>query len=122
MQPELADQSCVPCKGGVPPLTAEQIAPLLQRLDHQWKVEGDKKLVKRFKCKDFLQAVDFVNRILPVVEAEGHHPNLDVRYGSVTANVWTHAIDGLTESDFYLAAKIERVYDAMAAELFLGPA
>ena len=63
-----------------------------------------------------------VNRILPVVEAEGHHPNLDVRYGSVTANVWTHAIDGLTESDFYLAAKIERVYDAMAAELFLGPA
>src|SRR2546423_9196243 len=102
MQPDLADQSCVPCKGGVPPLTAEQIAPLLQRLDHQWKVEEDKRLVKRFKCKDFLQAVDFVNRILPVVEAEGHHPNLDVRYGSVAAELRTHDIHRLPRNRVYL--------------------
>jgi 4a-hydroxytetrahydrobiopterin dehydratase len=120
MQPELADRHCVPCDGNTPRLTAEQVAPLLQQLGHQWKVEDNKKLVKRFKCKDFIQAVDFVNRILPVVESEGHHPDLYVRWGRVTVYLWTHAIDGLSENDFTMAAKIERVYDAMAAELFLG--
>ena len=69
---------------------------------------------------DPTQAVDVVNRILPVVEAEGHHPDLYVRWGGVTVYLWTHAIDGLSENDFTMAAKIERVYDAMAAELFLG--
>jgi 4a-hydroxytetrahydrobiopterin dehydratase len=120
MQPDLADQRCAPCDRNTPPLTAEQIGPLLQQLDHQWKLEENKKLVKRFKCKDFVQAVDFVNRILPVVEAEGHHPDLYVRWGAVTVYLWTHAIGGLSTNDFYVAAKIERVYDVMAAQLFLG--
>lgn len=107
MEKSLAEYACIPCKGGVPPLTAEQIAPLLARLDHGWQVEDTKKLVKRFKVKNFVQAVEFVNRILPVAEAEGHHPDLYVRWGSVTVYLWTHKIDGLTESDFYMAAKIE---------------
>ncbi|HLZ09266.1 MAG TPA: 4a-hydroxytetrahydrobiopterin dehydratase, partial [Chloroflexota bacterium] len=71
------------------------------------------KLVKRYKLKSFVGAVDFVNRILPIAEAEGHHPDLHVSWGKVIVYVWTHAISGLTESDFYLAAKIERANVAM---------
>lgn len=111
----LADYACVPCKGGVPPLTREQIEPLLARLDHGWEVEDDRKLVKRFKVKNFVQAVDFVDRITPVAEAEGHHPDLYVAWGKVEVYLWTHKIDGLTESDFYLAAKIDRVFNELQA-------
>jgi len=105
----LADNKCVPCRGGTPPLTHEQIAPLLAQLEG-WQVENDKKLIKSFKVKDWVAAVDFVNRITPVAEAEGHHPDLYVRWGEVRAYLWTHKIDGLTESDFYMAAKIDRVF------------
>ena len=118
MDKPLAEYSCVPCRGGIPSLTPEQIAPLLVRLDHGWRVEGDgivPKLVKRYKLKNFVEAVDLVNRILPVAEAEGHHPDLHVSWGKVIVHVWTHAIKGLTESDFYLAAKIERVFEMMSA-------
>jgi 4a-hydroxytetrahydrobiopterin dehydratase len=110
----LAEYPCVPCTGGIPPLTPERIAPLLARLDHGWKVEDEgnvAKLVKQYKVKGFVQAVNFVNRILPVAEAEGHHPDLYVAWGKVIVYLWTHTIAGLTESDFYLAAKIERVYE-----------
>ena len=105
----LADNKCVPCRGGTPPLTHQQIEPLLAQLEG-WQVEDDKKLSKSFKVKDWLAAVDFVNRITPVAEAEGHHPDLYVRWGEVRAYLWTHKIDGLTESDFYMAAKIDRVF------------
>ena len=105
----LADNKCVPCRGGTPPLTHEQIAPLLAQLEG-WTVENDKKLIKSFKVKDWVAAVDFVNRITPVAEAEGHHPDHYVRWGEVRAYLWTHKIDGLTESDFYMAAKIDRVF------------
>ena len=114
MAPNLADQKCVPCRGGTPPLTREQIAPLLTQLDG-WQLEDDKKLIKTFKVKDFVAAVDFVNRITPVAEAEGHHPDLYVRWGEVRVYLWTHKIDGLTESDFYMAAKIDRVFATAAA-------
>jgi 4a-hydroxytetrahydrobiopterin dehydratase len=114
MATNLADQKCVPCRGGTPPLTREQIAPLLVQLEG-WQVEDDKKLIKSFKVKDFVSAVDFVNRITPVAEAEGHHPDLYVRWGEVRVYLWTHKIDGLTESDFYMAAKIDRVFAPAAA-------
>jgi 4a-hydroxytetrahydrobiopterin dehydratase len=114
MATNLADQKCVPCRGGTPSLTREQIAPLLAQLDG-WQVEDDKKLIKTFKVKDFVAAVDFVNRIMPVAEAEGHHPDLYVRWGEVRVYLWTHKIDGLTESDFYMAAKIDRVFATAAA-------
>lgn len=109
----LADQKCVPCKGGTPPLTREQYAPLLAQLDG-WRVEDDKKLIKSFKLKNFVEAVKFVDRITPVAEAEGHHPDLYVRWGEVTVYLWTHTIDALTESDFYMAAKIDRVFSPAA--------
>src|SRR5438876_671154 len=91
MATNLADQKCVPCRGGTPPLTPEQIAPLLTQLDG-WKVEDDKKLIKSFKVKDFVAAIDFVNRITPVAEAEGHHPDLYVRWGEVRVYLWTHLV------------------------------
>ncbi|HKV45130.1 MAG TPA: 4a-hydroxytetrahydrobiopterin dehydratase [bacterium] len=105
----LADKKCVPCLGGVPPLTAAEIAPLLAQLDG-WQVEDHKKLVKSFKFQNFVQAVDFVNAVTAVAEEEQHHPDLYVRWGEVRAYLWTHKIDGLTESDFVMAAKIDRVY------------
>ena len=109
MATSLADNKCIPCRGGTPPLTHEQIAPLAAQLEG-WQVEVDKKLIKSFKVKNWVDAVDFVNRISPVAEAEGHHPDLYVRWGEVRAYLWTHKIDGLTESDFYMAAKIDRAF------------
>src|SRR5919204_3643634 len=113
MASSLADQKCVPFRGGTPPLTHEQIEPLLAQLEG-WRVE-DKKLIKAFKLKNWVEAVDFVNRITPVAEAEGHHPDLYVRWGEVRVHLWTHKIDGLTESDFYMAAKIDRVFAPVGA-------
>ncbi len=109
MTSSLADRKCVPCLGGVPPLTAEQIAPLLAQLDG-WQVEQHKKLLKSFRLKNFVQAVEFVNAVTPVAEAENHHPDLYVRWGEVRVFLWTHKIDGLTESDFVMAAKIDRAH------------
>lgn len=109
MAAELADRQCVPCRGGVPPLSAEQVAPLLARLEG-WQVEEGKQLSKAYKVRNFMRAVEFVNRITPVAEEQGHHPDLYVRWGEVRVSLWTHAIDGLTESDFIMAAKIDRVF------------
>jgi len=107
----LADQKCIPCRGGTPPLTGAEIAPLLAQLDG-WTVEAGKKLSKSFRFKNFVQAVDFVNAVTRVAEAEQHHPDLYVRWGEVRVYLWTHKIDGLTESDFVMAAKIDRAYAA----------
>ena len=104
-----ADQKCIPCRGGTPLLSHEEIQPLAGQLEG-WQVEDDRKLIKAFKVKNWLEAVDFVNRITPIAEAENHHPDLYVRWGEVRVYLWTHKINGLTESDFYMAAKIERAF------------
>ena len=95
---------------------------MLARLDHDWQIEDNKKLVERFKVKNFVQAVDFVNRITPIAEAEGHHPDLYVAWGKVIVYLWTHKIDGLTESDFYMAAKIDRAFSSRATSSAPGGA
>jgi 4a-hydroxytetrahydrobiopterin dehydratase len=104
----LADQTCVPCKGGTPPLTAGEIEPLIAQLDG-WAVVEGKRLEKTYKVRDFVAAVDFVNAITPVAEEQGHHPDICLGWGKVEVQLWTHKIDGLTESDFVMAAKIDRV-------------
>jgi len=104
----LADRHCVPCRGGTPPLTQPEVEPLLGELA-EWRVEAGH-LRREYRLKDFLAAVDFVNAITPVAEAEGHHPDLHVTWGKVGVELWTHKIDGLTESDFVMAAKIDRVF------------
>jgi 4a-hydroxytetrahydrobiopterin dehydratase len=114
MECSLADNKCIPCRGGVPPLTLEQIEPLLKQLSG-WKLEEGHKLVKSYPFKNFVQAMEFANAITPVAEEEGHHPDLYVRWGEVRVYLWTHKIDGLTESDFFMAAKIDRVHEQLPA-------
>ena len=104
----LASQSCVPCRGGVPPLGEEAIAPLLLQVPG-WSVAGSHHLERTFTFADFKQALDFVNRIGDVAESEGHHPDLELGWGRVSVKIYTHKINGLTQSDFILAAKISRL-------------
>lgn len=106
---DLADRSCVPCKGGVPPLTAEQIRPLLAQLDG-WTVVDNHHLERRYSLKDFAQALAFVNRIGAIAEQEDHHPDIYLAWGRVHVTIWTHKINGLTESDFVFAAKCDRAF------------
>lgn len=106
----LADIKCVPCTGETPQVSPEEIAPLLARLEPGWAVEDGARLVKRYTVRRFTGAVAFVNAIAPVAEEEGHHPDLYVRWGEVRVYLWTHAIGVLSENDFAMAAKIDRVY------------
>ena len=109
----LADKSCVPCKGGVPPLSSDEQKPLLEALGpNGWKVVDGHHLEKEYKFPDFVQALAFVNRIGAIAEGEGHHPDITLGWGRVGVTIWTHKIDGLTESDFVLAAKIDALAPA----------
>ncbi len=103
----LVDRSCVPCRGGVPPLTEAERAPLLAELVG-WEVVGGHHLAKAYRFADFAAALAFVNRVGAIAEAERHHPDLHLAWGRVRVEIWTHKIDGLTESDFVLAAKVDR--------------
>ncbi len=105
----LAEKHCVPCRGGVPPLRGEELEHLKARLSG-WTVVQDHHLEKSFTFPDFRTALDFVNRVGAVAEQEGHHPDLYLSWGKVEARIWTHKIDGLTESDFILAAKIDDLF------------
>jgi 4a-hydroxytetrahydrobiopterin dehydratase len=106
--PELSDLKCVPCQGGVPPLAGGEIDRLKVQLDG-WDVVDGHHLRKQLSFPDFAQALAFVNRVGALAEEEGHHPDLRLSWGAVEIELWTHKIDGLTESDFILAAKIDRL-------------
>jgi 4a-hydroxytetrahydrobiopterin dehydratase len=103
----LAGQKCKPCQGGTPPLGTDAQALLHEQLHPDWKVVNGHHLSRTFQFPDFVTALDFVNRLGAIAEEEGHHPDLLLKWGSVKADVWTHKIDGLTESDFILAAKAD---------------
>lgn len=102
---ELSKKSCVPCQGGVSPLKGAALQALHQKLGSSWKVEKEHRLVKEFTFPDFKQALAFTNRVGEIAEKEGHHPDIYLSWGKVRLEIWTHKIDGLTESDFILAAK-----------------
>lgn len=106
--PDLAERECVPCRGGVPPLKGEEIQQLSAQLDG-WQVINEHHLQKTYVFKDFRTALDFVNRIGELAEEQGHHPDICFGWGKADITIWTHKIDGLTESDFVLAAKIDRL-------------
>jgi len=108
---ELAQKSCVPCRGGVPALKGAALRPLQAELP-DWQVIDEHHLYRQYTFPDFAQALQFVNRIGAVAEKEGHHPNLCFTWGKVEVTTYTHKIDGLTESDFILAAKIEELVRA----------
>ena len=102
---ELSRKKCVPCEGGVPTLSPERIEDLLTVVEG-WEARAGK-LTKSFRFRDFVSAMAFLNRVAEVAEAEGHHPDFCVHYNRVDFTVWTHAIDGISENDFVLAAKID---------------
>jgi 4a-hydroxytetrahydrobiopterin dehydratase len=110
----LADRQCVPCKGGVPPLSSEAAAPLLAQID-DWKIVEEHHLEKQYKLKNFAAALELVNRIGAVAEEQNHHPDLELAWGRVKVTIWTHKINGLTESDFIFAAKCDAARAAMPA-------
>jgi 4a-hydroxytetrahydrobiopterin dehydratase len=105
---ELRQQRCAPCEGGVPPLSPERIRELLPAVP-AWRLSDDGKRIRRdWRVKDFATGFDFFNRIAAVAEQEDHHPDLHlVGYRNVTVEIWTHAVGGLSENDFVLAAKID---------------
>ncbi len=105
---ELADKKCVPCRGGVPPLTGNELVTLHKSVPN-WDVINEHHLHREFRFPDFKQALDFVNRVGAVAEEQGHHPDILLSWGKVGVTLWTHKIDGLTESDFIIAAKIDRL-------------
>ncbi len=98
----------MPCRGGMPPLAPAQIAPLACQIT-DWRVVHDHHLARRFATRNFADALALVNRIGAVADAEGHHPEIHMGWGHVDVEFWTHKIDGLTESDFIMAAKVDRV-------------
>ena len=104
---DLAAKRCVPCEGGVPKLTPEEVRGFLSQVEG-WDAKDDR-IHKSFKFADFVIAMKFVNRMADVAEGEGHHPDFSVHWNRVDVTIWTHAIGGLSENDFILAAKIDRI-------------
>ncbi len=105
----LAEKACIPCKGDVPPLKGKELKDLLQQLDNEWKIIEEHHLEKEFKFKDFKEALEFTTKVGKLAEEQNHHPDIYLSWGKVKVTIWTHKIDGLTESDFILAAKIEQL-------------
>ena len=105
----LAEKECVPCKGGVPPLKGKDLAKLAAELGHGWQVVAERQLEKEFRFKDFREALDFTNKVGELAEVQGHHPDIYLGWGRVKLTIWTHKVNGLTESDFILAAKVDRL-------------
>ncbi len=105
---ELAEGTCIPCRGGVPPLKGEELDALQEKLGNGWQIINEHHLEKEYIFADFRQALDFTVKVGEVAENQGHHPDIYLAWGKVKLTIWTHKIDGLTESDFILAAKVDQ--------------
>lgn len=111
----LADNTCVPCRGGVPPLEPQKIQELLGQLDPGWALNAQGHIEKTYTFDNFADALAFTNRVGNIAELEGHHPDLYLAWGKCKVEIWTHKIKGLTESDFFLAAKADRAFQLPAS-------
>ena len=109
---ELAEKQCVPCRGGVPPLDEGRAHELLAELGEAWTLNEAGHLERRYECRNFAEALDFANTVGAIAEDQAHHPDILVRWGECRVEIWTHKISGLTESDFFLAAKIAKAWNA----------
>lgn len=105
---DLASKTCVPCKGGAPPMKGNELNGYLKQVS-DWKAVNEHHLTKTFTFPDFKQALAFVNKVGAIAEEQGHHPDILLTWGKAEVTTWTHKIDGLTESDFILAAKIDQI-------------
>ena len=106
---DLASKNCIPCRGGVQALKGEELSRLQEELGHDWQVVDEHHLSKTFALANFEDALAYVNRVGEMAEKQGHHPDIYLAWGKVRVDVWTHKIDGLTESDFVFAAKAEEL-------------
>jgi 4a-hydroxytetrahydrobiopterin dehydratase len=106
---DLAEKQCVACKGGVPPLKGNDLVRLAQQLNAGWKVVNEHHLEREFKFSNFREALQFTNRVGELAESQNHHPDIYLAWGKVKLTLWTHKIDGLTESDFIFAAKVDQI-------------
>ena len=104
---ELAKKECVPCRGGVPPVKGEELAALHRELGDAWLVVDEHHLEREYRFDDFRQALDFTSKVGEMAEEQQHHPDILLTWGLVKVTIWTHKIDGLTESDFVFAAKAD---------------
>jgi len=107
----LSEKSCVPCRGGIPPLTEPAAKDLLRRTPGWSLAENGTRLQRSFEFRDFVAAMEFVNRVADIAEHEGHHPDIAIHWNKVDLVLWTHKIGGLHENDFILAAKINRLLE-----------
>jgi 4a-hydroxytetrahydrobiopterin dehydratase len=107
---ELVAKKCVPCEGGVPKLTPDEAKTYLGSVSG-WSITSDgQRIRKEWRMKDFMRGIDFFNKVAALAEAEGHHPDLHLmNYRNTAIEIWTHAIGGLSENDFILAAKIDEI-------------
>jgi 4a-hydroxytetrahydrobiopterin dehydratase len=108
MTSNLASKTCVPCRGGVPPLKGQELAALKKQVP-SWTVVNEHHLTRNFDFPDFRGALQFVNQVGHLAEEQGHHPDILLKWGQVGITTYTHKIDGLTESDFILAAKVDQL-------------
>jgi 4a-hydroxytetrahydrobiopterin dehydratase len=107
---DLASKTCVPCRGDVPAIKGEPLERMAQQIP-QWKVVNEHHVVRGFTFPDFKQALNFVNRVGELAEQQGHHPDILLAWGKAEITLWTHKIDGLSDSDFIMAAKIDRLLE-----------
>jgi len=105
---DLASKTCIPCKGGILPLAGKELEEC-SRHTPDWRVVNGHHITRKFKFPDFRAALDFVNKVGALAEEQGHHPDIFLTWGQAAVTLWTHKIDGLTESDFIMAAKIDRM-------------
>jgi 4a-hydroxytetrahydrobiopterin dehydratase len=108
---ELASKTCVPCKGGTPPLKGEELDELSRQVP-EWEVVEEHYLSRRFRFRNFRESLRFINEVGELAEEQGHHPDISFGWGYAEITVWTHKIDGLTESDFIFAAKVDTLHPA----------
>lgn len=105
---ELTKKKCLPCEGGTKPLSKTESEKLLKEVSG-WILVDEKIIKKQFTFGDFKEAMKFVNRVAEIAESEGHHPDIKISWNKVTLELWTHAIGGLSENDFIVAAKIDAI-------------
>lgn len=110
MEEKLCSQSCTGCKIGTPALIKDSVDEFMTQIDDSWTlIEDGKKIERKFKFKDFVQALDFVNKVGNIAEKQGHHPDIFLAWGKALITLWTHKANGLTKDDFIMAAKIDEL-------------
>lgn len=106
----LANRECIPCRGYTPPLKGAALQDLHAQIDENWQVINEHHLEKEYKFENFMQALDFTNRVGNLAESVNHHPDICLGWGYVQIVIWTHKINGLSESDFIFAAKVDELH------------